>query len=287
MRYPMALPGLQDDLPAAVKRFTADVVEEQTGHRPDMNGLKPEVKLEGADVKLTLNGIPHDKIGDIDPGEIITETTTRTTDYVAFTLTLLAYMSETEERLSMQEDILDAWQSGLAANMGSTPGAIDISGVEVATTPSQGAADSKASKDKSTKRSLGGVHLHACYGAPASFSAVASTLKADSAKKAAAGPKSAPPASQPAAPTAGPSKTAAAPPPHKGPAGIRRSIDGPKRTAKSPPRTVAKRPANGPAKGGPTQPATFRDDGPRVIAPGGRALPGEDDVPARELPGTN
>jgi hypothetical protein len=132
--------------------------------------------------------------------------------------------------------------------------------------------------------------LQACYGAPASFSAVASALKSDDSKKttAAAKPKSTPKASRPsAAPSAKPAAPKTAPPktaavstpakPGKRPA-IRRSL-GPKRTAK---RSGGRKPA----KRGPTLPATFHgnDDGPRVIdAPASRALPGEDEVPVRDV----
>ena len=37
--------------------YIADIVEEQTGKRPSMQGLKPDVSLDGTDVKITINGL--------------------------------------------------------------------------------------------------------------------------------------------------------------------------------------------------------------------------------------
>jgi hypothetical protein len=166
MRYPLALPTLQDDLPTTVKRFVADVIEEQTGHRPSMDGIAPSVALEGGKVKLTINGIPHDKVGDIDPGAIVTETTDRTQRYVGRVFTLPADVAETEDRLTFQAELLEAWQAGL----GRQEGGIDITDLEVmaAAQPTgsgpQAAGAAAPADDKRIKRSLGGVRLAPCRG---------------------------------------------------------------------------------------------------------------------------
>jgi hypothetical protein len=162
MQYPMAIPGLQDDLPGSVKRFVGDVVEEQTGSRPDMAKFNPEVKLEGGDVKLSLNGIPAEKLGDLDPEALLTEVTLRTTKYVERTLTLAVYISETDDRLSFQTDLLDAWQAGLQASVEGTEGAVDISDLEVVSGGAAPKAKGAEGEDAKAKRSIGGIRVAAC-----------------------------------------------------------------------------------------------------------------------------
>jgi hypothetical protein len=249
LRYPMAIPSLTDDLPATVKRYAADVVEDQTGHRPDMNGLSPAVSLKGTDVEITLNGIPAEKLGAIEPGALVEETTERTTHYVERTVTLLGYLDQTETRLAFQADLLDAWSSGLAAEPDSTPGVVDITDLEVVTTPGAApkpAAASAGTKSKTAKRSLAGLRFAACA-APAK--AVA---------------KAAPPAAPP--PSAQAAKTT--PKPKAAPKG-------------SPP----PRPSPVRGEGGATTTAATRSDAsPAVQGARYRDLPGEGAAPER-MPG--
>jgi hypothetical protein len=157
MRYPLAAPSITSDLQEAAKRFAADVVEEQTGHRPELSGLSPDIKLDGTDVKLTLNGIPHDKIGDIEPDVLVEQTTLRTQEYAGVALTLPAYVAETDNRLSFQYDLLEAWRDGLAASTGAE-GTVDISDLEVAAAKG---APAEAGETKG-KRSPGGILVAKC-----------------------------------------------------------------------------------------------------------------------------
>ena len=53
VRYPLAITSITDSVKEMVPVFVADIVEEQTGKRPSMQGFKPDVKLDGTDVKLT------------------------------------------------------------------------------------------------------------------------------------------------------------------------------------------------------------------------------------------
>jgi hypothetical protein len=202
MQYPMAVPGMQDDLPAAVKRFVADVVEEQTDSRPDMSSFSPDVKLEGGDVKLSLNGIPAEKLGDLDVEELLTEVTLRTTKYVERAATLAVYIADTEDRLSFQSDLLEVWQGGLQATVEGTDGAVDISDLEVASAAAgaKPAASAKSAQKEgeegeegkaqvSGKRSVAGIRVAACAGAEPTQKVVKAdepekTKKAKKAKKA-------------------------------------------------------------------------------------------------------
>lgn len=160
MRYPLAMPSMTDDVQQAAKRFAADVIEEQTGHRPTLNGLSPDIKMDGTDVKLTLNGIPEDKLGDIALDDLVAETTIRTQDYVGSVLALTAYVAESEDRLAFQADLLEAWADGLAATPESTDGAIDITDLEVATKPGAKPADGEAAAEG--KRTAGGLLVAKC-----------------------------------------------------------------------------------------------------------------------------
>jgi hypothetical protein len=83
------------------------------------------VKLEGIDVKLTLNGIPADKLGSLTPDEIVSETTKRLSQYAKRVMSLPVYVGETEEKLSFEAKLLEAWSDGMKV----TPNA--KSGVEV------------------------------------------------------------------------------------------------------------------------------------------------------------
>ena len=113
LRYPMAVPTLQDDLPTSAKRIFGDIVEEQTGSRPDLKNLKPEVKLDGTNVKLTMAGIPVDKLPNISPEKVIEQTVVRLTEYVEKVVTLAMITAENEEKLSLLDDVLEAWAAGL------------------------------------------------------------------------------------------------------------------------------------------------------------------------------
>ena len=162
MRYPLALPAITTDLQQAASRFVADVIEERTGHRPSTQGIQPEVKLDGFDVDLTLNGVPADKLKGMSMGDLVAEVTTRTTEYAGVALTLLGTTSENEDRLSFQADLLETWRDAMSAKLEGTEGAVDISDIEVTSKPAPASgADTKA---KSERRSFGGLSIVACSG---------------------------------------------------------------------------------------------------------------------------
>ena len=95
VRYPLALRSLPDSVMEVVPVILADIVEEQTGSRPSMNGLEPDVKLDGMDVKLTLNGLSQDDLGKLSLGDLTTEAISRTKKWVVHAVTLFAAVSST------------------------------------------------------------------------------------------------------------------------------------------------------------------------------------------------
>jgi prefoldin subunit 5 len=116
VRYPLALKSLPDALQEIVPVIVADIVEEQSGHRPTMNGFKPDVKLDGLDVKLTLNGLDQSDLGKLSIGDLTTETLSRTKKWVVHAVTLLGAVASTKTQLSFEQDTLDALIDGFAAN---------------------------------------------------------------------------------------------------------------------------------------------------------------------------
>jgi hypothetical protein len=116
VRYPLALKSLPDSVLEVVPVIVADIVEEQTGNRPIMNGFKPDVKLDGMDVKLTLNGLSADDLGKLSMGDLTTEAISRTKKWVIHAVTLIGSVASTKDTLSFEQDTLDALLDGFTAN---------------------------------------------------------------------------------------------------------------------------------------------------------------------------
>ncbi len=219
VRYPMAMPGITDDVTAAAARFTADVIEERTGHRPDTKGLSPQVELKGFDVDLTLNGVPADALKRVSMTDLVAEVSARTSAYAGHALSLLASASETEDRLAFQAELLEAWRKGLAVQPG-IAGSVDISDLEVVAKPAAPLPDGAAAGARPA-RSFGGLAVQVCSGAtiagkkPAAEPAAAPSAKtAQVARK--TPPKKAAPSAPPARaaqrPASGPTRNASARP---------------------------------------------------------------------------
>lgn len=164
LRYPLAVTGMQDDVQKAAGRFAADSVEDQIGVRPDLSSAQPDVKIDGDGVKLTMNNVPAEKIGDIKVDQLIADTTTKTTTYFGRALILLGYTEENASRLELQQKILDSWVEGLGGD--SVAAAPAITDVEVLAAPgAPKGADAKAAA-KAKGRTPGGLKVPEC-GAPA------------------------------------------------------------------------------------------------------------------------
>ncbi len=165
LRYPMAIPSLQNELEPSAKRVVADVIEEKVGKRPDMSGLKPEVKMENGDIKLTLNGLSPSDLLSLSPDEVIEETTLRLGSYVGRVMILIGYADETQRKLDFQASVLDAWIEGMKINQAGFPGAgDDLAELKVESGPG-GAAKAKEVKldaSKLGKFMPGGVRTSGC-----------------------------------------------------------------------------------------------------------------------------
>ena len=159
LRYPMAVTSLHEDVLQSAKRVVADVIEEQTGKRPDMSALKPEVKLEGTDVKLTLNGLSASELLSLKPDELIEETTLRLSGYVGRVLTLIAFADETQNRLTFQGKVLDAWIDGMKLSAATVQSSGDELDLVVETTTAKKATENAGDKSRHTH---GGLRTTRC-----------------------------------------------------------------------------------------------------------------------------
>jgi hypothetical protein len=116
VRYPLAISGMLDSVKQIVPVIVADIIEEQTGKRPSMQGLQPGVTLDGMTPKVTLNGLNSDDLGKISVGDLTAETAVRTKDWVGHALGLLGSISSIKNHLSFEEDTIDALLDGFAKN---------------------------------------------------------------------------------------------------------------------------------------------------------------------------
>jgi hypothetical protein len=115
LRYPLATPTVLSSLKAVVPVIVADIVEEQTGKRPTLKKLSPDVGLDGGKVTLTLNGLEPGDIGKIKMGDLVTESLKRSTKWVTHTTTLLVSIGSTNDALKFQSELVGALIDGFAA----------------------------------------------------------------------------------------------------------------------------------------------------------------------------
>ncbi|HEX8794119.1 MAG TPA: hypothetical protein VF765_24420 [Polyangiaceae bacterium] len=203
VRFPLALKSLPDSLMEVVPAIVADIVEEQTGKRPTMNGFKPDVKLDGLDVKLTLNGLSQDDLGTMSMGDLTTEAISRTKKWVGHALAIIAAVSSTKDRLSFEQDTLDALLDGFTAGGWKKTAAATIPAGDDPKVASATPAKPRAHK-KASAPSVGVANAQSANAAaPATTAPSATDSKTD---------KAAPPAATPQ-PTASASAKADAPAP--------------------------------------------------------------------------
>lgn len=165
LRYPIAVTGLTGELEPTAKRVVADVIEEKVGKRPDMTSLKPEVKLEGTDVKLTLNGLTPSELASLSPDELLEEATLRLGSYVGRVAILIGYADETQRVLEFQSQVLDAWLEGMKIDSATFAGAGEsLAELKVESGPAAGQQAKKVEIDRTKLGRFmpGGVRTSAC-----------------------------------------------------------------------------------------------------------------------------
>lgn len=126
VRYPMAATSLLDSAKQMAAVYTADVVEEKTGKRPNTAGLQPGVTLEGGKVAITLNGLSQADMGKLSMGDLTSEVASRTTKWVGRAMGLLGTISATSDMLSFENDVLGAMLDGFKSSGWNAPAAATI-----------------------------------------------------------------------------------------------------------------------------------------------------------------
>ncbi|MEO8878623.1 MAG: hypothetical protein ABI461_23740 [Polyangiaceae bacterium] len=124
--YPMAVKGISSALEKQVPILVADILEEKTGKRPSLAGFHPGITFEGGTVGVTLNGLSKEDLGKINVADLTTETISRTQKWTVHALGLLASISETQETLEFESDVLEALQDGFETGGFKSPAASTI-----------------------------------------------------------------------------------------------------------------------------------------------------------------
>jgi hypothetical protein len=166
VRYPLALKSIPDSAKEMIPIVVADIVEEQTGHRPTLSGFHPDVKLDGTDIQVTINGLSPGDLGKLSLGDVTTQTLDRSKKWVVHVVTLLGTVSSTQEQLSFEQDTLDALLDGFTSGGWKRPDAPKLPAwddakvgtavakahTRVGTSPKAGVAETQGSKGgKGTK----------------------------------------------------------------------------------------------------------------------------------------
>jgi hypothetical protein len=126
--YPKAMPGIKDALTKHIPAIVLDILEEQTGKRPTLNGFQPGVTLDGLTPKVTLNGLSSSDLGKVQLDVLVSETTKRATKWVGHATTLPGDISKTGEILSFEEKVLDSVIDGFKSGGWTPPKAASVDG---------------------------------------------------------------------------------------------------------------------------------------------------------------
>jgi hypothetical protein len=112
LKYPLVIKGLPDAIKSVVPEIAMDVVEEQTGVRPKLANVKVSVSISGGKPSVTLDGLGD--LGAVKPEDVVKETQRRAIGWFTHTLTLLATISMTKDKLSFERATLKEMQAAFA-----------------------------------------------------------------------------------------------------------------------------------------------------------------------------
>ncbi len=126
VRYPLAVSSLVGDAQLQASIILADVIEEKSGKRPDMRGVRPTVEFEGVTPKIGINGLTSEHLGKLDLAEVSSETVRRTTEWLNKATTLMVWAPSTSTALSYQADVLEALLEGFEESGWTRPAELEI-----------------------------------------------------------------------------------------------------------------------------------------------------------------
>jgi hypothetical protein len=112
LKYPIVIKSLPDALKKIVPSIAMEVVEEQTGVAPNLKNLKVGISMSGGTPSITLDGLGD--VGALNPAEIVKKTATRSIAWFTHTLTLLATIATTKDRINFERETLTQMQAAFA-----------------------------------------------------------------------------------------------------------------------------------------------------------------------------
>jgi hypothetical protein len=112
LKYPLVIKGLPDAMKKVAPSIAADIVEEQTGVRPNLANVKVSVTISGGSPSVTLDGLGD--VGGLKPADVVKQTTTRSIAWFTHTITLLATISSTKDKINFERETLSQMQSAFA-----------------------------------------------------------------------------------------------------------------------------------------------------------------------------
>jgi len=112
LKYPIVVKGLPDALKKVVPNIAMEVIEEQIGVRPNLANLKVNITMNGGTPGVSLDGLGD--IGALKPADVIKLTATRSIAWFTHTLTLLATIAMTKDRITFERATLTQMQTAFA-----------------------------------------------------------------------------------------------------------------------------------------------------------------------------
>jgi hypothetical protein len=112
LKFPLVIKGLPDALKKVVPNIAMQIIEEQTGVRPNLTNLKVGITMNGGTPSVTVDGLGD--IGALNPVEVVKLTITRSVAWFTHTLTLLATISTTKDRINFERETLSEMQAAFA-----------------------------------------------------------------------------------------------------------------------------------------------------------------------------
>jgi len=113
LKYPLVIKGLPTALKKLVPNIAADIVEEQTGVRPNLANVKVNVNISGGTPSIELEGLGD--VGALNPAEVVKQTAVRSIAWFTHTLTLLATIASTKDRITFERETLVQMQAAFAS----------------------------------------------------------------------------------------------------------------------------------------------------------------------------
>jgi hypothetical protein len=106
LRYALAVPSTATSVKTVVPSLVADIVEEKTGKRPALDGLTPEVAVQGTQAVVTLGGVTDKDLAPLSVDAVTKEASARASKWLEHAATLPSAVSAHGDALAFQTEVL-------------------------------------------------------------------------------------------------------------------------------------------------------------------------------------